>query len=79
VVAMKKNCVKEVCPVCGEPLVEFDFVEDVKRGFRVCPVGFGSCDIGVDECNPVVERFGGDFAVSLKCPHLKVRQHHYVE
>jgi len=69
---MKKNSVKEVCSVCGEPLVEFDFVEDVKRGFRVCPVGFGSCDVSMDECNPRVD--SEYFLVSLSCPHLKVKK-----
>jgi hypothetical protein len=55
-------------------MVDLDIVGDVKQGFRVCPVGFGSCDIGVDECNPLVEAYGDGFFMSSKCPHLKAKK-----
>jgi len=75
---MNKNEVKNTCPVCGKKMIKFEVVGDFKKGFRVCPVGFGSCDVSLDECNPNVERLEDGFFVSFKCPHLKVKKHHHV-
>jgi hypothetical protein len=70
---MKTND-NDVCPVCGERMIDFEVVGDFKKGSRVCPIGLGSCDVSLSDCNPNVDVFEDGCFVSCKCPYLKVKR-----
>lgn len=78
-VAMNTDNDDGVCPCCGKKMVEFKIVKDVKKGSRVCPIGFGTCDVSVAECNPNFEMVENGFLVFARCPHLKVKKHRHLK